>query len=365
MSIFFPDNDNRQARLAELTTDAGDYLQKAQAEYKNFADTIELINARIAALYQKIGATPPAQKEADILGAANVPMTAVIDKIKIAEPIIDVAGFMVTARYLAPGLVSRLMASGVISEELAASTFVLTWGGEVSVGLLITGAATALVAGAVIAAIGLAVDLFEGAVLRDELQRGISKMCQIRGDIVLNWLRSKQLASDLGSLRIALDALQQEGVLTEAMITTLIHTHVMPSIEAIEAINMDSARAELASLDQQRGSWTNEDAVPAPPPNPALPAGYDAFVIKKSTGRPPYLMANMVLCPTVPGVWDPPTGDYPAIGKGEYTAWPMSFADHRNAVMLALFDKAGSIVNSWTLNGISTVTKFTPIPPPT
>ncbi|WLA45094.1 hypothetical protein QIH80_24555 [Bradyrhizobium elkanii] len=360
MSVFFPDNGKRQVRMSELATDAGHYLQLAQQEYTTFTTVIAELNAQIAALYRQAGVAAPAESNLDILAAADiaVPGAAGTAVIKVSESILGVTAFSVTTRYLAPGVLSRIVATGALSEEAVAATFVTAWGGELTVGVLITGIATAVVAGLIITAIGLAFDLFEGASLRDELRHGIAKLCQIRADICLNWLRAKKLVDGMQSVRNSLLNLAQQGLLTPAAIENAIQRDVLPVVAEVEGMSMADAQAELSGLDRERGAWTNEDTLPVAPVAPSPPNSKPTFAVALVRPTPPLMPGGLILCPSVPGVWTPPTERYPSIRKGDLTVWPFSFSDHRNAINVTIFDKAGAIVNQWILNGISTVTKI-------
>jgi hypothetical protein len=367
MSIFYPDNDKRQQRLSQLSTDASDYLAQSQATYQSFVDIISRINARIAEAYRTAGMTPPGEFELDILAAANVPVSGVINKIRIATPILDVVGFVLMTRYLAPGMLSRLVATGVVSEELAAATFVTAWGGEVAVGVLISGVAVAIVAGVVIAAIGLAIDLFEGSELRSELRRGIIKLCAIRAEIFLHFLRSGKLVDSMRAAERALEGLAAEGRLTPTAVDNMIRNFVEPAVHNVEGIVMATALYDLAQMDADRDAWTAEDAVPPQPLPPPSSGPMPIFVVQLAESDPPFIPGipggDLRLCPAVPG--DPAvrgrstrTERYPTIRKGDLTVWPFSFADHRSSIFVAAFNKSGTMVNSWTLNGISNVARI-------
>ena len=358
MSLFFPDNDVRQARLSELATDLGGFLQDSKNEYKCFTTVIAQLNVQVAALYRDAGLTPPGEGDLDIAGMANISLPAgAAVVIKVSEGILDITAFAITSRYVAPGLVSRLMASGLISEEAAAATFVTAWGGEFSLGIMFASLATVLVAGVIITGIGLAFNLFEGASLRDELRHGISKACQVRADVYLNLLRSQKLVLGMQAVRFSMEGFAQQGLLTQALIRQFIESSVLPVIAEVEGITIQNAISNLASRDSSRKSWTNEDSIPVgPPPSPSKSGA--TFAVRLGPPRPPSVPQGCILCPSIPGVWDVPTDHYPSIKKDKLTIWPFSFADHRNAINVVVFDSTGALVNQWQLNDISTVTKI-------
>lgn len=361
MSIFYPDNDHRQDRVSQLGTDSSNYLQQSKDLAKAFEETITQLNVQIAALYRLAGLPPPSENELDILSAANITIAGSTAKttITVSHVLLDVASFAAAVRYLGPGLVVRLMAIGNISEEAAAATFVTVWGGELTVGFVISGLATFVIGLFVITAIYMAFDAFEGAELRSELRDAISRLCPIRADIYLNYLKSKRLVTGMEAVLAALTNLANSGVpITEAIIKNMIERDVLPTIAAVEGITMDSARADLAALDQGRGSWTNEDSTPIAPVAPTPPGAKPMAAVLLVAPTPPAIPGGCILCPAVPGTWTVPTGPYPVIKKSDYTVWPFSFADHRNAINVAIFDKSGAIVNQWILEGISTVTKI-------
>src|SRR5512145_3230468 len=105
MSIFFPDNDLRQARLVELSADAQYSLQLAKAGFAEFKTLAATINQAIALLYQRSGLSPPATTNLDILRASGAAgMVGGADAVvEIANVVLGVGAFAASVAWLAPG----------------------------------------------------------------------------------------------------------------------------------------------------------------------------------------------------------------------------------------------------------------------
>ena len=352
---FYPDNPSRQERVSQLATDAAGYLQQANLAYASFETVIGEINTRIAALYEQAGIEVPPVITVDVAAESAMPIQGTIHVLDIVKPLLDVAGFLVSVRYLGPGLVSFLTSSGILTEEAAVATYVTVWGGEIALGPLIAFAAPAIVVGVVIAAIGVALDLYEGAELRDQLRQAITKLCQVRADLCCSCRRGQRVVTDLQALNLALQGLTANGLLTPQTIQNLIQTTVLPSIAAAQAITIDTVEVELDQLDQSRHSWTDEDSTPVAPPT-AAPPPVPLYLVRLVAPRPPQVPPGLLLCPQPGGTGPAPA--YPTIQKDDLTVWPFTIADGHQAIRVVAFDRRGVMVNAWTLPGITTVTRI-------
>lgn len=119
----FPDNDKRQARLIELSSDTQNFLNQLKNNYAEFTILSQEINAKIADLYTQHGLTVPDVTSFDILqasGAAHDVSTG-DTAVGVTNILVDVASFLITVQYLAPGVTAMLVDSGIMAAETAAT----------------------------------------------------------------------------------------------------------------------------------------------------------------------------------------------------------------------------------------------------
>jgi hypothetical protein len=350
MSIFFPDNDNRRNRLIELSSDSQSFLSDAKNSYKEFTDLNAEVNAKIVAVYNKAGLTPPPVSNLDILQAQK----SVYDiqtgdtVVEVSNIVLGIGGLVATISYFAPAATALLVDAGVLGAETASAVLFSVLGAEVTVGALAGGIIGGLVVGIIVVGIGLAIDAFEGYELRDELRKGIYHADQIRATIKFSLDKSKTLVDFLKSVKTTCDSLLQSSIpLTDQIIQNLIEKNAIPALKAIDSITKESVLSELQDLDRSRNSWTNEDA--------------DGSNIVLQKSRPIYINAGVEvpesLCPAIPSglkltaLRDPNNLDvkpnYPILKVGNVQYWPFSYIDNRDGMAIVAFDGGGNIIERW------------------
>jgi len=224
MGIVYPDNDNRQTRLIELSTDTSDSLYQAATDYSKFTTLLSEVNQQIADLYRTTNLEPPPVDHMDVLRQAGVlddihAATSFVDASKILSGVLGLAG---ACKYLAPGATRLLVSTGAMAEVTAQKVLVQTiplvgWDIELTVGKLAGNVIGSVVTGVAVFAVDLGIDAIEGAQAKTELAS------------------------------------------TQATIDHLLAKDAAPSLAAANAITPHSVEAELAQLDAQRHSWTTND----------------------------------------------------------------------------------------------------------
>jgi hypothetical protein len=268
MPIFFPDNDNRKARVLELGSEAQNFLYQATDDFNTFTALLSTVNSQIADAYREAGLEPPKTSPVDILKDAKVDGENYV--VDVAEILTDIAGFIGTVKYLAPGATKALVAVGAMSEETAAKVLtkftIPLFDKEISitVGDVAGNIVGGIVGGIAVAGIDLAIDAIEGSIARDKLRDGINHIFPLRGGVKLSQEKAVTLLDSLRAVKTTLDAITGAGIpLTEQLIKNLINRDVSPSIQKEQAITVASVATDLLNLDKSNNSWTNEDPAPS------------------------------------------------------------------------------------------------------
>lgn len=264
MGIFFPDNDNRKARVLELGSEAQNFLYQATEDFNTFTALLATVNQQIADAYREAGLEPPKTTPVDILQSAQVPGENYV--VDVVEILADIGGFIGTVKYLTPGATRALVAVGAMSEETAAKVltkFTLPiFDKEVTItigdvaGSIIGG----IVGGIAVAGLDLAIDAIEGSIARDKLREGINQVFPLRAGVRLSQDKAATLLESLRAVKTTLDAITGAGIpLTDTLIRNLINRDVNPSVAKEQAITNATVSSELRQLDVSNQSWTNED----------------------------------------------------------------------------------------------------------
>jgi hypothetical protein len=202
----------------------------------------------------------------DILKLEDAAKDAGSAPAQIAQIILDVGGVLGTLKYLGPGAARFLVSTGAMAEETAARVLVEftvpVLGREVSItagdvaGTVLGG----IVGGAAIAGIDLGIDAIEGSIARDKMRAAIHQLVPLRLSTRVTRKRAATLVLSISSVKATTDALAGAGVpLTDPIIRNIISRDVQPAVNAEQDITPETVAAELAKLDQDSGSWTNED----------------------------------------------------------------------------------------------------------
>ncbi|WDH83257.1 hypothetical protein [Paenibacillus urinalis] len=361
MSIFFPDNDKRQARLIELSSDTQNFLNQLKNNYAEFTLLNQEINAKIADLYTQHGLTVPDVTSFDILqasGAAHDVSTG-DTAVGITNILVDVASFLITVQYLAPGVTAVLVDSGIMAAETAATVLGSVLGVEIAVGTLAGGLIAGVIAAVVVVGIGLAIDAIEGAILRSKLRHGIHQMDQVRASLKLSLDKAIIVVESMKSIQRALDSLQQSNIeISDVVVRNIVQKTVEPALAQADAVTLQNVIAELKLLDQQRGSWTSEDEVPSESPEP-----HKVFLIAKAPESTlPAIPSDLKpTCLASPDTLQP-NAIYPIIKSDGYTYWPLSYIDNRVGMAVVAFDPSGRLVKRFDKNGARYIVDITADP---
>ncbi|MCM3782535.1 hypothetical protein M3231_06090 [Neobacillus mesonae] len=358
MSIFYPDNEKRKARLIELSADTQTFLYQLKGKYAEFKELSEEINKKIAIMYTQQGLTPPEITSFDILKASGAVQEAETGDtaIGITNILVDVAGFLVSVQYLAPGVTAFLVDSGVMAAETAATVLGSVLGVEVVVGSLAGGLIAGVIAAVVVIGIGLAIDAIEGAVLRSKLRHGIHQMDQLRASLKLSLDKAVIIVDSMNSIKRTMDALQGSGVpVTDAVIRNIVQKTVGPSLEKASSVSLPSVITELNQLDHNRGSWTAEDEIPY-----ESPELQKVFLIAKApVSTLPAIPSDLKAVSLASPDTLEPKAIYPILKSDGYTYWPLSFIDNRVGMAVVAFDLNGNLAKRWDKNGARYIVDIT------
>lgn len=265
-SITFPDNDNRAGRIRELATEVQDDLHQATTDYQAFQKLVATTNPKIAAVYEQAGLTAPTTTSLDVLKLQDEAVDSATAPVEISKIIVDIGGFAGTLKYLAPGASRLLVSTGAMSAETAARVLVrftvpvLDREVTLTAGDIAGGVLGGIVGGALIAGIDLGIDAIEGSLARDKMRTAIHQLVPIRLSTRVTRERAATLAFSIETVQATMDALTGAGVpLTDVILNNIITKDVQPAVTAEQAITPEKVAAELATLDSDSGSWTNED----------------------------------------------------------------------------------------------------------
>lgn len=264
MGIFYPDNDNRKARVIELGSEAQNYLHQGSEDYGTFQALLADVNKQISDVYKEAGLTPPSVTPVEIISASDTggePLVADISKV-----LADIAGLVGTVKYLIPGATRALVDLGVMTEETAARVFtkftipLIDREVTVTIGDIAGSIVGGLVGGVAVAGIDLGIDAIEGSIARDKLRDGINQVFPLRAGTKLSQEKASTLLESLRAVKTTLDAISGAGIpLTDQLLENLIQKDVNPSIAKEQAITKTTVAADLKELDRSNKSWTNED----------------------------------------------------------------------------------------------------------
>jgi hypothetical protein len=267
MSVTFPDNDNREARIRELAVQMQDDLHDAMSDYKAFQDLLSRTNPKIASVYKEAGLQPPATTSLDIIKLQDPNVNSPSASVTIIKILVDIAGFAGTLKYLAPGAARFLVAAGALEAETASRVLleftvpVLDREVSLTAGDIAGGVLGGIVGGAVIAGLDLGIDAIEGRIARDKMQTAIHQLVPLRLSTRVTRLRAATLLRSIDAVQATMDALAGAGEpLADQVLTNLITRVAQPAVNAEQEITKETVAAQLATLDRDSNSWTNEDS---------------------------------------------------------------------------------------------------------
>lgn len=351
MSLFYPDNDKRHARLVEIATDCRLTLATAKDDFAHFKNLSASVNKKLAAIYAQAGLTAPQTTAVDVLHDQKVLHGIATDQsvTDLAKIVVDALGGLSTVTVFAPAATTALVEAGAITEEAAGAVMFTVVGAEVTAGAMAGGLIAGLAVGAVVAAIGLALDAIEGAEERDELRQGIHRMFATRIKLTYAKERGAILCDTLQSVADACDGFATAGIdLTDENIEAMVRKAVVPDLSRLYKVDMASITRDLATHDKGRGSWTGEDGagktINLPPTKPIYISMGQSVSARNVPAVPEGLRtANERLPHGVIGM--------PVLKIGDVTYWPFSYADNRMALCITAFDLRQNVIGEWELDG--------------
>ncbi|MEC2074424.1 hypothetical protein [Alkalihalophilus marmarensis] len=350
MSIFFPDNEKRHDRLLELSSDTQIFLYDLKDLYKEFVSVIENINDRVARLYQREGLAIPEITTIDILNAGQATREKVEGDTTVSflNVLVDVGGFLATVSFIAPGVTTLLVSSGVMGAETAATVLGTLLGVELTIGSLAGGVIAGIIVAGVIIGIGLIMDAIEGAILRDKLREGIHKLDQVRANVKLSLDKVGILLSSLKGVKRALESFEQSGIaVNDSIINNLINKTIAPAIEETKKIDMSQVRRELNQLDYERHSWVVEDQIPVD----NVSTSKTFIVARMQENSIPFTPEGLKTVSLMSPDTLLPNSNYPVIKSNGYTYWPLSYNDNRYGMAIVAYNHQGELVKVWHKDG--------------
>ena len=256
MSIFFPDNDNRERRMNELVTDINTQIVNATEDQNKINDTIKELDDVVRQMLASLepGTVPPV----DSIKLYKTEWTIA----SILTPVLTFkAAYSILTRVAASRLLQNAASNAVQDVELAevaAAEPELAEAAE-EVGLPLSARIASGLGGAVVAVgVGFAVDAVDGAIARDKMQSKIHELVPVRIQTKVVEIQFRSLYEEVNSLVISYNMMQQMGY-TRAQVDAAIQLTIKAYKPKLEAIEAATAQAELASIDSNRGSWTDED----------------------------------------------------------------------------------------------------------
>lgn len=350
MSIFFPDNEKRKARLVELSTDTQTFLHQVKDKYAEFKVLNSEINHKITQLYEQAGLKPPETTQFDILKARGAvhDMESADTAVDITNILVDVAGFLVTIQFLAPGVTALLVDSGLMAAETAATILGTVLGVEITIGSLAGGLIAGIIVAAVVIGIGLAIDAIEGAILRNKLREGIHQMDQLRASLKMSLDKAVIFVDSMAGIKRTLDTFHATGVtVTDKVIQNLIQKTVEPAIAQANTVTLSSVIRELSAKDHARGSWTVEDDAPHESQQP-----HKVFLIAKApVSAHPSIPSDLKTVSLASPDTLEPKAIYPILKSDGYTYWPLSYIDNRLGMAIVAYDRDGKMIKRWDKSG--------------
>ena len=267
MSITYPDNVKRQGRVYQLGTDTQDYLNEAADAFQQLQDTLKHVNDQIAKIYNQAGLRSPEVQVVDVLKEVGVTDCSTADTVlEVLGMILDVMGFAVEVKYLAPAATKLLIRSGALTAEgalkvlLKVSVPLIDQPVEITVGDLagqILGAAVGSVA---IIGIDLGIETIQGKIEKGELIDAIKKLYPQRTVVRLSQMKTQELLASATAVKTLLDVFIAANIpITDEVIRGLIQKDIQPSLDKATGYTEQSVKQDLDASDVIRGAYMNDD----------------------------------------------------------------------------------------------------------
>ena len=239
--LLYPDNSNREARMYELTDDIGTLMNDLANDAADIKNLTEKLDETTKKMYKdiEVDIPPSRMKTFDYKGW-------VVEVMDVLEPFITIP---LATKALSKCAVSYLLREDRIAE---AAFYDLIQG--------ITWLKFGVAAGAVVITVGLelGIDGIAGAVKRSKLRDAIHSAVQPRITLKQAAIVNGKIRDKLNSVVDACQMMLQLGY-TQEQLDQAQKNIAAEFKEEVSTITEETAKSQLADLDNNRGSWTNED----------------------------------------------------------------------------------------------------------
>ena len=256
MSIFYPDNDNRERRMTELIADVNTQIVNSTEDQNKIDTAIKDLDAVVRKML--LALEPGTVLKVDTIDLYKTTWTVA----NIVTPALTFkAAYSVLTKVAANRLLQNAAARAAPEVELAeiAGEEPIVAEAAEEVGLPLSARIASGVGGAVVAVgVGFAVDAIDGSVARDKMRDKIHELAPVRVKSKVAEIQFRTLFEEVNSLVATYHTMEELGY-TRDQVDRAISLTIDKFKPQLEAIDESKAKAELAEIDQSRGSWTNED----------------------------------------------------------------------------------------------------------
>jgi hypothetical protein len=261
MSLFYPDNDKREARIKQLVGDVHEYLDDARTAFQQFESLSAAATAKIQAIYSKAGLAPPTVTTLEIASVSDtLNKTQSVSKgVDMAELLINV-GAAGAPLIFAPAATVELADAGLVTAEAAGAALGTSLGAEITAGGMFGGIVGILVAGVVAGGLSIILSATSGASNANELRGGIAKAKILRENACLSALRSAAMVDIVKAVAASCDSILAglQGAQQAQVIEAMIRKDIQPAVDTLKAIDHKKAIMALYKRDVARQSWMQE-----------------------------------------------------------------------------------------------------------
>ena len=236
--LFYPDNRKRKVRVTELASDYHYITSQLAKDAEVFKQVLDSVNSTFRSLFQNINSLSPEYT----VNKHNIHGWN-LEVIDLVNYYVTLAGSPFLA--LQNAAASYLLRAGQISQnEFNRLVNVSTWLESVidfTVSLWPVSAA------------------IYGAQQKENMRRAIRELVAIRREFKKSQIINTRRINSLTSLIDALNGFEELGYYSEASLRRVAEQKIQEFQQQVWAVTDTDVRSELAILDRNRGSWTNED----------------------------------------------------------------------------------------------------------
>jgi hypothetical protein len=236
--LFYPDNVKRKTRVSELASDCHNITTQLAIDAERFKQELDSVNSTFRSLFQNINVSSSQYT----VNKHNIHGWT-LESIDIVNYYVTFSGEPFLA--LEKAAASYLLRTGKISQnEFNRLVNISTWLESV---------------------IDFAVSLWPvsaaiyGAQQRTKMRKAIAELVSLRIEFKKSQNLNTRRINSLTSLIGALNDLEALGYYTEESLRRVAEQKLQHFQQQVWAVSNTDVRSELALLDRNRGSWTNED----------------------------------------------------------------------------------------------------------